>query len=54
LQRIAIQTGMKYPDMDEIIRDLIEKNYAQLNERLNLYRLWICLLHVKGVRFVEG
>ena len=51
-QRWAIQTGIQYADMDKIVRDLVEKNYAQLGERLNLYRLWICLLHVKGIHFV--
>lgn len=51
LQELAIKTGMKYPDMDRIVRDLIEKNYARLNDRLDLYRFWIALLHVKGVRF---
>jgi|GEM_PF-1777584 len=54
LQRVAIKTGMKYPDMDAIVCGLIEKNYAQLDERLDLYRLWICLLHVKGVKFTEA
>lgn len=51
LQDIAIKTGMKYPVMDEIVRSLLDKNYARLNHRLDLYRFWIVLLHVKGVRF---
>lgn len=51
LQDVAIKTGMLYPVMDEIVRDLLEKNYARLNDRLDLYRFWIVLLHVKGVRF---
>lgn len=50
-QRWAIATGMSYATMDEVVRELVAKNYAQLDERLNLYRLWICLLHVKGIRF---
>jgi len=51
---VAIGTGMQYAKMDEIVRGLIEKNYAQLNAKLNLYRFWIVLLHVKGVRFVAA
>jgi hypothetical protein len=53
LQDIAIKTGMKYDDMDAIVRDLVAKNYASLGERLDIYRLWIALLHVMGVRFVQ-
>lgn len=51
LQDIAIKTGLKYPVMDEIVRSLLDKNYARLNHRLDLYRFWIALLYVKGVRF---
>ncbi len=54
LQDIAIKTAMQYAEMDTIVRDLIEKNYATLGERLDLYRFWIVLLHVKGVRFEEA
>ena len=54
LQDIAIKTGMQYDDMDEIVRSLIDKNYAKLNDRLDLYRFWIVLLHIKGIRFVPG
>jgi hypothetical protein len=43
--------GMTFDEIDATVRSLIDKNYAQLNARLNLYRLWIVLLHVKGVRF---
>jgi hypothetical protein len=43
--------GMTIAEIDAIVRGLIEKNYGQFKERLNLYRLWIVLLHVKGVRF---
>lgn len=53
LQDMAIKTGMKYGEMDEIVRDLIAKNYATLGERLDLYRLWIVILHLKGIRFVS-
>ena len=51
LQDIAIKTAMQYSEMDTIIRDLIEKNYARLGDHLDLYRFWVVLLHVKGVRF---
>jgi hypothetical protein len=51
LQDIAIKTAMQYSEMDAIVRDLIEKNYARLDKRLDLYRFWVVLLHVKGVRF---
>ncbi len=54
LQDVAISTGMKYPDMDAIIRGLLDKNYARLDNRLDLYRFWIALLHVKGIRFEAG
>jgi hypothetical protein len=54
LQDIAIKTGMQYPLMDQIVRDLLEKNYATLGDKLNLYRFWIVLLHLKGVRFTIG
>lgn len=51
LQALAIKTGWKYPDMDRMVRELIQKNYARLSDRLDLYRFWIVLLHVKGIRF---
>ena len=51
LQDIAIKTAMQYSEMDAIVRDLLEKNYARLDKRLELYRFWVVLLHVKGVRF---
>jgi hypothetical protein len=53
LQDMAIKTGMKYSVMDAIVRDLIDKNYANIEQRLDLYKLWIVLLHLKGIRFVE-
>jgi hypothetical protein len=52
LQSLAIKTGMQYSQMDEIVRGLLAKNYARLTDRLDLYRFWIALLHVKDVRFV--
>src|SRR5882672_3179218 len=51
LQDIAIKTAMQYAEMDAIVHDLIEKNYAKLDKRLDLYRFWVVLLHVKGVQF---
>jgi hypothetical protein len=45
---------MQYAEMDAIVRDLIEKNYASLDKRLDLYRFWIVLLHVKGITFEEA
>ena len=51
LQDIAIKTGMQYAEMDAIVRDLLDKNYARLGQRLDLYRFWVVLLHVKGVEF---
>jgi hypothetical protein len=54
LQDMAIKTAMQYSEMDAIIRDLIDKNYARLGERLDIYRFWVVLLHVKGIRFEES
>ncbi|HUJ72785.1 MAG TPA: hypothetical protein VLZ30_11110 [Verrucomicrobiae bacterium] len=54
LQDIAIKTGMQYSEMDTIVRDLIEKNYARLDKRLDIYRFWVVLLHVKGVTFEQA
>jgi hypothetical protein len=54
LQDIAIKTGMQYSEMDTIVRDLIDKNYARLDKRLDIYRFWVVLLHVKGVTFEQA
>ncbi len=54
LPDIASKTGLSYAEMDHIVRDLLKKNFVRMNDRLDLYRLWICLLHVKGTRFVKG
>ena len=43
--------GMSFEEIDAIVRGLIEKNYAKFGKRLDLYRLWIVVLHCKGVRF---
>jgi hypothetical protein len=51
LPDLTLKLGMSYDEMDKIVRSLIEKNYAQITDRLNLYRLWIVVLHVKGIRF---
>ncbi len=51
LQDMAIKTGFQYAEMDGIVRGLLDKNYARLEDRLDLYRFWIVLLHLKGVRF---
>ena len=51
LPDLALKVGMGYPEMDAIVQGLIKKNYARLGERLDLYRFWIVLLHVKGIRF---
>jgi hypothetical protein len=52
LPAIAAKTGMSYAEMDEIVRDLMAKNYAALGSRLDLFKLWVCLLHLTGIRFV--
>ncbi len=54
LPDLAGKTGLSFPQMDEIIRDLIDHNYGRLEQRLDLYRFWICLLHEKGIRFVKS
>ena len=51
LPDLSAKLGMPYSEMDTIIRDLLEKNYARLGERLDVYRLWIVVLHIKGVEF---
>jgi hypothetical protein len=45
------RVGMTFDEIDTIVRGLIEKNYAKYGNRLDLYRLWIVVLHCKGVRF---
>lgn len=54
LPDLAEKTGLSFPQMDGIVRDLVDHNYARLGSRLDLYRFWICLLRVKGVEFVEA
>lgn len=51
LPDLAPRIGMTFEEIDAIVRSLIEKNYAQLDQRLNFYRLWIVVLHVKGIEF---
>ena len=54
LPDLALKTGLSYPEMDQIVRELVAKEYARISDRLDLYRLWICVLHLKGVRFVTA
>ena len=54
LNDTALKTGLQFSVMDKMVRDLIDKNYARINGRLDLFRLWIVLLHVKGVDFDIG
>ena len=54
LPDLSAKIGLSFPEMDQIVRGLVDKNYARINERLELYRFWIALLHVKGVRFDVG
>ncbi len=51
LPDLSSKIGMTFGEMDEVVRGLIEKNYARLKDRLELYRFWIVILHLKGVRF---
>lgn len=51
LPALAPKLGMSFAELDEIIRDLLEKGYAQMGPRLNLFRYWIVVLHLKGVRY---
>jgi hypothetical protein len=51
LPDLHTKIGMPFAEMDEIVRDLLKKNYARLGERLDLYRLWIVVLYLKGVEF---
>jgi hypothetical protein len=54
LPDLSHKIGLTFAEMDEIVRGLVDKNYARINERLELYRFWIVLLHVKGIRFDVG
>ena len=54
LPDLAPRLGLTFAEADAIIRDLVQKNYARLNDRLELYRLWVVLLHLKGIRFEPG
>jgi hypothetical protein len=54
LPDLAPRLGLTFDEIDAIVRDLIKKNYARFNDRLDLYRLWVVLLHLKGIRFVPG
>jgi hypothetical protein len=52
LPDLAPRLGLSFDDIDQIVRDLIAKNYARCDDRLDLYRLWVIILHLQGVRFV--
>ena len=52
LPDLAPKLGLTFAEADAIVRDLVQKNYARLNHRLDLFRLWVVLLHLKGTRFV--
>jgi hypothetical protein len=54
LPDLAPRIGLTFDEIDEIVRGLLEKNYARFDDRLDLYRLWVVLLHLKGTRFVPG
>ncbi len=51
LPDIALKTGFHFSVMHDLVRGLLDKNYARLGDRLDLYRFWIAMLHVKGVIF---
>jgi hypothetical protein len=51
LPDLGPKLGMTFPEMDAIVCDLVKKGYAQVGTRLNLYRFWIVLLRLKGLRF---
>jgi len=51
LPDLAPKLGMTFAEIDAIICELVKKNYALMTERLMLFRLWVVLLHLKGVEF---
>jgi len=53
LPDLAPRLGLSFDEVDAIVRDLIAKNYARMDDRLDLYRLWVVILHLKGTRFAE-
>jgi hypothetical protein len=53
LPDLAPRIGLSFDEIDAIVRDLIAKNYARCEERLDLYRLWVVILQLKGTRFVK-
>lgn len=54
LPDLAPKIGLSFDEIDEIVRSLLAKNYARFEDRLDLYRLWVVVLHLKGTRFVPG
>jgi hypothetical protein len=51
LPDLAPKLGMSFGEMDRIVCDLVAKNYAQMTDRLMLYKLWVVLLHHRGIEF---
>lgn len=51
LPDLAPKLGMSFAEIDAIVRDLVKKHYAEVTDRLLLFRLWVVLLHLKGTEF---
>jgi hypothetical protein len=51
LPDLAPKLGMTFAEIDAIIRDLVDKKFADMTNRLQLFRLWVVLLHLKGTEF---
>lgn len=51
LPDLAPRLGLSFDEIDTIVRSLLEKNYVKYDDRLNFYRFWIVILHLKGIRF---
>lgn len=51
LPELATKLGMSFAEMDRIVCDLVQKGYAEMGQRLSLYRLWVTVLHLRGIRF---
>ena len=51
LPDLAPKLGMTFAEIDTIICELVKKNFAQMTDRLLLFRLWVVILHLKGIEF---
>ncbi|MCG3148070.1 MAG: hypothetical protein PCFJNLEI_01512 [Verrucomicrobiae bacterium] len=51
LPDLAPKLGMSFAEIDKIVCGLVEKNYAEMTNRLVLYKLWVVLLHHNGIVF---